>query len=58
MNDVEGIVYVSDAFSLPPPAGDQMGRALLGGGCLFGIGSLCYYGLGLSKEAGAIDRVR
>ena len=36
--------------------GDQLGRAILGGGCLFGIGSLCYYGLGLSGEAGAIDR--
>ena len=37
-------------------AGDQLGRLILGGGCLFGIGSLCYYGLGLSGEAGAIDR--
>lgn len=36
--------------------GDQLGRVVLGGGCLFGIGSLCYYGLGLSGEAGAIDR--
>ena len=41
---------------LPPCVGDQIGRAILGGGCLFGIGSLCYYGLGLSNEAGAIDR--
>ena len=37
-------------------SGDQIGRVILGGGCLFGIGSLCYYGLGLSGEAGAIDR--
>lgn len=36
--------------------GDQWGRAILGGGCLFGIGSLCFYGLGLSGEEGAIDR--
>ena len=36
--------------------GDQLGRVVLGGGCLFGISSLCYYGLGLSGEAGAIDR--
>lgn len=36
--------------------GDQVGRIILGGGCLFGVGSLCYYGLGLSAEAGAIDR--
>ena len=33
-----------------------MGRVILGGGCLFGIGSLCFYGMGLSSEAGAIDR--
>lgn len=37
-------------------SGDQIGRAILGGGCVFGIGSLCYYGLGLSNQAGAIDR--
>ncbi|XP_064395325.1 growth hormone-inducible transmembrane protein-like [Halichondria panicea] len=37
-------------------SGDRIGRAVLGGGCLFGIGSLCFYGLGLSSEAGAIDR--
>ena len=36
--------------------GDRLGRAVLGGGCLFGIGSLCFYGLGLSGEEGAIDR--
>ena len=36
--------------------GDQWGRAIVGGGCLFGIGSLCFYGLALSNETGAIDR--
>ena len=36
--------------------GDQIGRAFLGGAALFGIGSLSYYGLGLSGETGAIDR--
>ena len=33
-----------------------MGRVILGGGALFGVGSLCFYGLGLSGETGAIDR--
>ena len=36
--------------------GDQIGHLILGGGCLFGVGSLCYYGMGLSVDAGAIDR--
>ena len=38
--------------------GDQIGRAIVGGGCIFGIGSLCFYGLGLSDEMGAIDKAR
>ena len=43
------------AFYFP---GDQIGRAIVGGGCIFGIGSLCFYGLGLSGEMGAIDKAR
>lgn len=39
------------------PIGDGLGRAILGGSALFGVGSLCFYGLGLSGETGAIDRV-
>lgn len=38
------------------PVGDGLGRAILGGSALFGVGSLCFYGLGLSGETGAIDR--
>ena len=38
------------------PPGDKIGKSFLAGGSLFGIGSLCYYGLGLSNETGAIDR--
>lgn len=34
----------------------HVGRLMLAGGSIIGIGSLCYYGLGLSKEEGAIDR--
>ena len=37
-------------------SGDGVGRAILGGSALFGVGSLCFYGLGLSGETGAIDR--
>lgn len=32
------------------------GKAVLAGGSLVGIGALCFYGLGLSNEVGAIDR--
>jgi len=39
-------------------AADEWGRLFVGGASLIGIGSLCYYGLGLSKEEGAIDRAR
>lgn len=32
------------------------GKAALAGGSALGLASLCYYGLGLSNQAGAIDR--
>ncbi|KAL5019206.1 hypothetical protein ScPMuIL_004928 [Solemya velum] len=41
------------------PAGDgafSMGRGLVAGASVVGIGALCFYGLGLSSEVGAIDR--
>ena len=34
----------------------SMGRGLLAGASAVGLGALCYYGLGLSNQAGAIDR--
>ena len=37
---------------------ENAGKAVLAGGCLAGIGSLCYYGLGLSNELGAVDKAR
>lgn len=37
-------------------AAETTGRAVVGGAALFGVGALCYYGLGLSNEMGAIDR--
>ena len=52
------LVILCVYFSFCCFLGDQIGRAILGGGCAFGIGSLCYYGLGLSSEVGAIDRAR
>ena len=30
----------------------------MGGAGIVGIGSLCFYGLGLSKQTGAVDRAR
>jgi FtsH-binding integral membrane protein len=41
------------------PAGDSAfvaGRAALAGASLVGLGALCYYGLGLSNQVGAVDR--
>jgi len=41
------------------PAGDTaftLGRGLVAGASVVGIGALCFYGLGLSSEVGAIDR--
>ena len=31
---------------------------MFSGVCATGVGALCYYGLGLSNEAGAIDKAR
>lgn len=44
---------------LMAPAGDSAftaGRGLLAGASVIGLGALCYYGLGLSNQVGAIDR--
>lgn len=41
------------------PAGTgafSIGRGFLAGGSVLGIGALCYYGLGMSSELGAIDK--
>ncbi|XP_018368126.1 PREDICTED: uncharacterized protein LOC108764387 isoform X2 [Trachymyrmex cornetzi] len=40
------------------PAGEtafNVGKAAVAGGALMGLGGLCYYGLGLSSQTGAID---
>lgn len=34
----------------------NLGKGVLLGGSAFGIGSLCYYGLGLASEPGAVER--
>ena len=33
-----------------------MGRGVLAGGSVLGLGALCYYGLGMSSELGAMDK--
>ncbi|XP_066477748.1 growth hormone-inducible transmembrane protein [Tiliqua scincoides] len=35
---------------------DQMGRWIVAGGAAVGLGALCYYGLGMSNEIGAIEK--
>ncbi|CAN9509169.1 unnamed protein product [Ophioblennius macclurei] len=35
---------------------DSMGRMFLAGGAAVGLGALCYYGLGMSNEVGAIEK--
>lgn len=35
---------------------DNMGRMVLAGGAAVGLGALCYYGLGMSNEIGAIEK--
>ncbi|XP_050687969.1 growth hormone-inducible transmembrane protein-like isoform X3 [Eriocheir sinensis] len=35
----------------------EVGQIAVAGGAVLGIGALCYYGLGMSNEPGAIDRV-
>lgn len=54
-------IPVESAESVVRPFGgtsERIGRSFLAGASLFGIGSLCYYGLGLSGEAGAVDKAR
>lgn len=35
---------------------DQMGRWFIAGGAAVGLGALCYYGLGMSNEIGALEK--
>ncbi len=35
---------------------DQMGRWFVAGGAAVGLGALCFYGLGMSNEIGAIEK--
>ncbi|XP_062989211.1 growth hormone-inducible transmembrane protein [Elgaria multicarinata webbii] len=35
---------------------DQMGRWIVAGGAVVGLGAVCYYGLGMSNEIGAIEK--
>lgn len=45
--------------TITQPAGGtafRLGKGALAGGAAFGIGALCFYGLGLSNKPGAIDQ--
>ena len=55
---VEGVAETVKPRSVSGTVSQSWGRALVAGGCLAGIGSLCFYGLGMSSEAGAIDRAK
>ena len=45
-------------LKLPFFLAESTGRVIVGGASLAGIAALCYYGLGLSNEIGAVDRAR
>lgn len=34
----------------------SVGKGLVAGGSVLGLGALCYYGLGMSSQLGAVDR--
>lgn len=34
----------------------NIGKGALAGGSLLGLGALCYYGIGISGEAGALQK--
>jgi len=36
----------------------NIGKGAVAGGAVIGLGALCYYGLGLSSQTGAIDHAR
>lgn len=36
----------------------DIGKGAVAGGAVIGLGALCYYGLGLSSQTGAIDHAR
>lgn len=35
---------------------DRLGRFIVAGGAAVGLGALCYYGMGMSSELGAIEK--
>ena len=35
---------------------DRLGKFIVAGGAAVGLGALCYYGMGMSSEIGAIER--
>lgn len=53
---LQGISETVKPRSISDAVSQSWGRALVAGGCVAGIGGLCFYGLGLAPEAGAVDR--
>ena len=53
---IEGAAETVKPRSVSGTVSQSWGGGALVAGCLAGIGSLCFYGLGMSSEAGAIDR--
>lgn len=35
---------------------DRLGKFIVAGGAAVGLGALCYYGMGMSSEIGAIEK--
>ena len=48
--------YKKKKIFFVPSLVDSMGRMILAGGAAVGLGALCYYGLGMSNEIGAIEK--
>ncbi|XP_018329808.1 growth hormone-inducible transmembrane protein [Agrilus planipennis] len=44
------------AFAEPTGTAFNIGKGAVAGGAVVGLGALCYYGLGLSGQAGALDK--
>ncbi|KAK2497199.1 hypothetical protein MC885_006806, partial [Smutsia gigantea] len=49
-------LHYKESVALNTQQVDQMGRWFIAGGTAVGLGALCYYGLGMSNEIGAIEK--
>ena len=51
-----GISLFNDSYYTPIFLAFSLGRGVVAGASALGIGALCFYGLGLSNEPGAMER--